>query len=145
LIEALPQKESGLVSESVQPRPDLLDHAKLFRREQDTQHPESAKTEAGRCVTGLLLIEEYDLGLQLDRKSKSFSFPSIEIAPQGQDQILVRHFVTVNPSGALDLLTPRVAPSSLIQLAPDTVSNVDLAIESPKKLEMADCGETGQG
>jgi hypothetical protein len=79
LIEAFPKEEAGLVPEGVEPRPDLLDDAEPLRLEQNAQYPECTKTQAGRCMAGLLLIKEYDLGLQLDRKGKGFSFPSIEI------------------------------------------------------------------
>jgi hypothetical protein len=53
--------------------------------------------------------------------------------------------VAVDPGSLLDLMAPGMASSSMIELLPDALSDVDLSVEFPKQLEVTDGGETGEG
>jgi hypothetical protein len=143
-IEALPEEKARLMPESIEPRPDFVDGTELLCLQQDTQNSHRTKTEANRCTTRLLLVEQNEIGFQLDGKRKRLSFTLIQITPEDYNQTLVAHILAPNPGGALDFVASRMSPPALIQLIPNTIRNVDLAIEPAKQLEMTDRGKTGQ-
>lgn len=103
------------------------------------------KAEATRGMTSLFFIEQHEISFQLDGKGKGFSFAAIEVAAKDRNQRPVLHFVPIHPGGVFHLVTSRMPPPSLIELVPDTLSDVDLAEQLPQEVEMADGGETGEG
>ena len=96
-------------------------------------------------MTPFLFIEQHEIRLQLDAQSEGFSFASIEISVEDLDQHPVLYFVTVDPSGVLHLPATRMRPSSMVELVPDTLGDVNPTEQLPQELELADCGETGEG
>ena len=96
-------------------------------------------------MTTFLFIEQHEISLQLDGQSKGFSFAPIEITAEDRNQRPAFHLVTIDPGGVFHLVTSRMPPSSLVELIPGTLSDVDLAEQLPQEIEMADGGETGEG
>lgn len=96
-------------------------------------------------MTPFLLIEQHEICVQLDGQGEGFGFASIEITPEDRDQCPVLHFAPVDPGGVFHLLATRMPPSSMVELGPNTLGNVETAVQLPQELKMADRGETGKG
>jgi hypothetical protein len=95
-------------------------------------------------MAALFLIQENEVSLQLHSQRKSLSFTPVEITPEDRHQSLVSHLTTVDPWSFLDFVTPGMTPSTVVELLPDTLSDMDLSIERPQKLKVADGGEAGE-
>lgn len=143
-VQAFAEEETGPLAEGVEQRADLRHHAETLGLEQHAQNSQGEEAQTNRCMTAFLLIQENEIGLQLDRQGKSLRLTPVEITPEGRHQSLVLHLVAVHPGGLLNFVAPRMASSSMIELVPDTLGDVDLAVELSKQLEVADGGETGE-
>lgn len=96
-------------------------------------------------MTPLFFIEQHEIRFQLDGQGEGFGLAAIEVTAEDRNQRPAFHFMTIDPGGVLNLVTSRMSPSSLIELIPDTLGDVDPPEQLPQEIEVADGGKTGEG
>ncbi len=84
-------------AEGIEPRADLFDVPFSFGLEQNAQSSKGSKTEAHRCTTAFVLVEQDEIGLELEGQHQSFGLSEIEISSENRCRSLVAHLVAINP------------------------------------------------
>lgn len=142
-VEAIPKKEASLLAKRVETGANFLDLSEPLRLKQNAQDSQGGKAEATRGMAALFFIEQHENSFQLDSQGKGFGFAAVKVTAEDRNQCTVLHFVTIDPGGIFHFVTSRMPPSSLVELVPDALSDVDLAEQYPQEIEMPDRGEAG--
>lgn len=144
LINLVPKPETGIGSQGIEFRADERQQTALLCQQQNTDHTHRLQALLLSKTTPVLLIQQDEIGSQLERKRNALGFASVEIPLQSTNQSAIVRCLPSNPGSPPYFISTGPRPSVGIQFILDRLGNVDTTEKPMQKIELADCGEICQ-
>src|SRR5262249_37825841 len=137
--------EKVLTPERIQKWPDVMDNPPFFCQDQKRQEPHNPQPFCMGRVSGLLIIQNDHISLDLLRQRNGLTLPGMQDGTKPCHSVAISHLMCLNPWCIPNLICPRLSDSLHNHLVIDCPGDHDPCSYTPQYIELPNPGECNQG